>query len=221
MKKARRLELSRTKKKGMPGGSELLKLTLSQVAAMVANLVAIGPRIILRSAIQLLRANIWTRLVSALVLIVFDIYGYIKKKISFKQLVINLILAGSLIFGGTVGWVFGTDSALHIAAENTVIWVVAGLIGAGAAGSLVEGVSRKVLGRFLKTDVEDMLDIINDEFELMVLEFGLNEQQIGEIADAIAIDIKVCEQCFASADKHNYARELMRPYFENLLQERV
>jgi len=213
MKSKRLLELGR-KKKNLPGGKELIKLSLSQLAAMLTNLLAIGPRVILRSAIQLLRANIWTRLISALVLIIFDIYSFAVKNISFKQLIINLILAVSLVFGGTIGWVLGTDAALIIVAENTVIWIIAGIVGAGFAGSLSEALCRKIVGRFLKSDIDDMLDFISDEFERLANEHNLSGERINELAKSIEIDDKICINCFSKSDKSKYAREVLLPYFD-------
>ena len=70
----------------------LLKLIFPKVATMVMNFVRIGPRVILRSAFQILRTNIWTRLVSTVLLLFFDVYNFLKGRISRKQLFIDLIL---------------------------------------------------------------------------------------------------------------------------------
>ena len=201
------------KKKGLLPGKGLAKLVVPKLATMVMNLVVIGPRIILRSAFQLLRTNIWTRIISTIVLVSFDLYSFFKKKISKKQLIINMILSLSLLVGGTVGWVFGTNSVLAIVAENTIIWIAAGIIGAGIASAVFDTLCRKTLGRFMKSDVEDMLDFINAEYELMVEEQGLSDGEADELAKNIAIDDKICINCFSKADKKKYVREVLMPYF--------
>jgi len=208
-----RLEL-RKNKKGLLGGKGLAKLIIPKLATMAMNLVAIGPRVILRSAFQLLRTNIWTRLISTLVLISFDLYNFARKKISFKQLVINLILSVSLLAGGTIGWMFGTNSVLAVVAENTVLWIIAGIAGAGIVSAVFDAVCRRLLKRFLKSDVDNMLEFINNEFELMAKEKGLSDEQVDEIAKHIQIDDKICIKCFSRADKKKYIRETLIPYFD-------
>ena len=210
-----RLELQRNKKR-LLGGKGLVKLIIPKLATMAMNLVAIGPRVILRSAFQLLRTNIWTRLISTLVLVSFDLYNFAKKMISFKQLVINLVLSFSLLVGGTVGWMFGTNSVLAIVAENTVLWIIAGIAGAGIVSAVFDVVCRRLLNRFLKSDVEDMLEFINNEFELMVKDKGLSDEQIDELVKRIQIDDKICIKCYSKADKKKYVRELLTPYFGEL-----
>jgi len=211
-KTRRRIELSKSRKV-FPGVKGLVKLVVPKLASMVMNLIAIGPRVILRSAFQLLRTNIWTRLVSTLILVSFDLFNYARKKISTKQLIINIVLSLTLLTTGTAGWMFGTNSVLGIAAENTLIWILAGLAGAGLISAVADTICRKVLGLFLKSDVEDMLDFINNEFELMSEENGLSAAQMDELAKLVKIDNKICVNCFAKSNKKKYAREILGPYF--------
>ena len=211
-----RIQLTKKKKGGLLDKLDkgnLVKLIFPKLATMVINLVRIGPRVILRSTFQILRTNIWTRLVSTLFLVSIDFYSFFKKKISKKQLVINLVLSATLLIGGTVGWLFGTNSVLAIVAENTIIWIIAGLAGAGALSTILEKLCRNVLRRFLRSDVEDMIDIINEEFECMVAESKLDDEQADAIANTVQICEKICLNCFCKADKAKYARDILTPYF--------
>jgi len=212
MNTQRRIELKKGKT-GLLGGKGLAKMVVPKLATMVMNLVAIGPRVILRSAFQLLRTNIWTRIISTFVLVSFDLYSFLRKRISRKQLIINLVLSLSLLAGGTVGWIFGTNSVLFIVAENTVIWIAAGIAGAGIISAVLNALCKKVMGRFLKSDVEDMLDFINNEFEILVQKQGLSDDEANELAENIAIDDKICISCYSKADKKKYAKEVLLPYF--------
>ncbi|MCL2873597.1 MAG: hypothetical protein FWE29_01545 [Defluviitaleaceae bacterium] len=217
----RRIQLA-NKKSGLFGKfnkGNLAKLIFPKLATMAINFVSIGPRVILRSAFQILRTNIWTRLISTVFLISFDLYNFARKRISKKQLIINLILAASLLIGGSAGWVFGTNSVSSIVAENTVIWIIAGIAGAGILSSVFDAICRKLLGRFLQSDVEDMLDIINEEFECITTEYALDDNQLNAIADKISISDKTCLNCFCKADKKKYAREILMPYFQKVDQE--
>ena len=212
----RRIQLAK-EKTGLLGKlnkGNFAKLILPKLATMAMNLVSIGPRVILRSAFQVLRTNIWTRLISSLLLISFDLYSFARKKISRRQLVINLILSLTLLVGGTTGWMFGTNSVSAIVAENTLIWILAGLVGAGILSSVSDLLCRRVLKKFLKSDVEDMLDLINEEFECMVSEHALDDEQTEKLANTILISEKTCLTCFCKHDKKKYAREVLEPYFQ-------
>ena len=213
----RRIQLS-MKKTGvlskMKNGS-LVKMFIPKLVTMLINLVRIGPKVILRSSFQILRTNIWTRLISTFILVFFDFYNFFRKRISRKQLVINLILSVSLLVGGTAGWVLGTNSVLIIVAENTAIWIIAGLAGAGIFGAVFDAICRKVLGRFVKNDLEDMIDMFNNEFESMVAEHALDNEQADEIAGRIHLHEKACLDCFSKGDKKKYVRDILTPYFYN------
>jgi len=194
----------------------LVKLIFPKVATMALNFVRIGPRVILRSAFQLLRTNIWTRLISTILLVFFDFYSFFKGRISRKQLFIDLILSLSLLAGGTAGWVVGTSGALLIVAENTFLFIVAGLIGAGAFSALLDRISKWILGRFLSSDVEDMLVVINEEFAQMATEYQLSYEEACDIAKAIEINEQICLTCFTKSDKKKYVRKILEPHFSSL-----
>jgi len=213
---ARRINLA-NKKSGLFGKfrkGNLVKLVLPKLATIAINLVSIGPRVILRYTFQILRTNIWTRLISTIFLISFDLYNFSRKKISKKQLTINLVLAASLLVGGSTGWIFGTNSVSAIVAENTLIWIIAGIIGAGILSSVLDSICRKMLGKFLQSDTLDMLDIINEEFNCIAAEYSLDDEAADEIAATVYINEKTCINCFCKSDKKKYAREILMPYFE-------
>ena len=94
-----------------------------------------------------------------------------------------------------------------------MIWIVAGIAGAGVFSACMDKGCKKVLGRFIKSDVDDMLDLINSEFADMANEAGMTEEQADELAAAIKIDDKVCVQCFAKSNKQKYIRGVLQPYF--------
>jgi len=197
------------------------KLVFPKVATMALNFVRIGPRVILRSAFQILRTNIWTRLLSTILLVFFDFYSFFKGRISRKQLFIDLILSLSLLVGGTVGWVAGTNGALLIVAENTLLFIIIGLIGAGVFSSFLDRLSKWILGFFLSSDVDDMLTVINEEFVQMVEEHNLSYEQMCDVVKAIEIDEQICLTCFTKSDKKKYVRKILIPHFENVKREKM
>ena len=216
MLKERRIQLAK-RKAGLLGkvkNGNLAKLIFPKIATMAINLVSIGPRMILRSAFQILRTNIWTRLISTVLIVSFDLYSFARKRISKKQLTINLILSATLLIGGSAGWVFGTNSVSAIVAENTVLWIIAGLLGAGVLSSVFDKLCRRVLGKFLKSDVEDILDLVNEEFECLVAEHALDEETADTIARTVQICDRVCLECFCKDDKKKHVRDILMPYFQ-------
>jgi len=116
----------------------LLKLTMPKVAQISFNFFRLGPRTIFRQSIQLLRANFWTRLISVLVVIVFDLIKFFQKKITHKELVQNLIQSIFLIIGATFGWIGATRIALKFWVQFSIWYLLFGLVGALLLGSLFE-----------------------------------------------------------------------------------
>ena len=191
----------------------LVKMVLPKASAVLVNLIQMGPRVLLRSAFQVLRANIVTRIVSAIVILVIDLYSFAKRKISLKQLIINIILSCMLLIGGTVGWNAGTNVVVGVVAENTVIWILAGIVGAGVLGSVLDSLCKKILSRFIRSDVEDMVRLINVKFEEMVAEQGMSDEEAERVAEKIKVDKKICVHCFQKSDRNKFVRELLEPYF--------
>jgi len=191
----------------------LFKLIFPKVATMAMNFVRIGPRVILRSAFQLLRTNIWTRLVSTILLLFFDCYAFFKKRISRKQFFINLVLSLSLLIGGTVGWTMGTWGSLLIVAENTVLFIICGLVGAGVLSAVFDKMSKLIISTFLSSDVDDMLRVMNEVFLEMANEYELTYEQTCLIAKRVEIDEKMCVTCFTKSNKNKYTREILQSYF--------
>jgi len=200
----------------------LFKLVFPKVATMALNLIQIGPRVILRSTFQLLRTNIWTRLLSTILLVFFDLYSYLRGRISRKQLFINIVLSFSLLIGGTVGWTAGTSGALLIVAENTLLFIIAGIVGAGLASAGFDRISRQVLNRFLSSDMEDVLIVINEEFVQIAEEHELSHDEVYNVAKTIKIDEEICLRCFtkSDSDKKKYIRKFLKPYFSKLDHKR-
>ena len=211
MREIFRLSMQRKK---IAAGGELAKLAAPKAAQFAYNLLRVGPRVILRSAFELLRANIITRLLSAIVLISFDTVNLYRRRISFKQYVINLVLALLLLLGGTAGWVLGNDF-IGAVLENVVLALMAGIVGAGLFSGVLGYAWERLIGKFVKSDSQDMLDVISAEFATMAEKHKLSDQQIEEIKAVLVIDSRLIREMFTQKDRVSYARELlMRAYNE-------
>jgi len=189
--------------------SDIAKMAAPKAAQFLYNMLRVGPRVILRSAFELLRANTITRLLSAIVLISFDTVSLIRKRISVKQYIINLGLALLLLVGGTAGWVLGNDVLGAVILENVMLGMVAGLIGAGLFGGLTGLAWDKIIHLFLKDDTEDMLDICNKVFDRYTAENQLTEEEITQAEEQIIITRNDLRLMYAQPDREAYAQELI------------
>jgi hypothetical protein len=159
-------------------------------------------------------------LLSALVLVSIDIYSFAKKRISKKQLFINLTLSVALLISGTTGWVIGYNNVGRIIADNAILWIITGLIGAGIFSSIVDALGKRILGKFLKTDVEDMVELFNEEFENMACEYALDEEEKGTVAKEVHLNKRTCIDCYSKKDQKKYAREKLKPCFEKITSQK-
>ena len=207
-------ELKMKKKSKIGNKDEIAKLIGSKGVAVLYNIVSMGPRIILRSAFQLLRANVITRIMSVVFLIFVDSISLAMGRISRKQFVINLGLALMLLVGGTAGWYLGTAAINRILIESMVLGIIAGVIGAGILGGALSSLWEKVVGIFVQDDAHEMLRVLNDEFNEMLCEYNLDTGTAEQLKEEIEVEPKVLQNIFCSKAKKETCREVLCPYFE-------
>lgn len=200
------LKLEMQKKSKINSTSDIARIAAPKAAQFFYNIVRVGPRVILRSAFELLRANTITRILSAVVLVSIDTVNLVRRRISFKQYTINLVLAVMLMVGGTAGWMLGSE-IVGVFVENVVIGVLAGLIGAGILGALLAVGWEKLVKLFFKDDLEDMLDICTKVFTDIAYEYDLNQEEVLEIKNEFKITAKTLEEMFVQKDRQKFARE--------------
>jgi len=200
------LTIYKTKNAATP---DLVRMAAPKVAQFLYNILRVGPRVILRSAFELLRANTVTRVLSALVLLSIDTVSLARGRISWKQYIINIALAVLLLVGGTAGWVLGSYAASFILLENMVIGIIAGLIGAGIVGAGLGVVGEKIVKSFVKDDEAEMLAICNRIFESCINARSLTDQEAREAAEKIKITPQFLSQMFVEEDREGVARQLI------------
>ena len=205
------------KKKSKFGSKDdVVRMVAPKAAQVVYNILTIGPRLILRSVYMVMRVNIVTRLISVLILLVFDTYSLLRKRISVKQFLINVSLALMLLIGGTAGW-YGGQGILAYFFDSIVIAIIGGIIGAAALGLLFGGLLEKIIKKFFTDDTQDMLEICNKVFCELAQDYKLDETQAEKACESIEIDSTTIKKMYASADKIAYARGVMKEYFEGAL----
>ena len=203
-----KFKLKLKKKSKMGSKEDIARMAAPKAAQFLYDALRIGPRLILRSAFELLRANIITRLISAVVLISFDTVAFARKRISLKQYLINVSIAAMLLVGGTAGWYLG-NGAVYVLLENAVLAIIGGILGAGLIGVGLGAVLEKIIKRFVKDDSADMLEICNEVFCELAQKYNLNEQEAEIAANSIEIDATTVRAMYASPDKTGYACEII------------
>jgi len=204
------LQLTIQKKK-IGSANDIARMAAPKTAQMLYNALRVGPRLILRSAFELLRANMATRVISVVVLLVIDKFSLIKGRISVKQFIINVTLALMLLVGGTAGWMLGSH-ALSLIIENLILGIIAGLLGAGILSALLSFAVNKIIHLFVQDDTEDMLEIYSQCFAALAEEHMLNNEEICAVTDSICMSRELISDIFAKkTDRHGYAHAKLEP----------
>jgi len=204
------LKLEILKKKGV-NANDIARLAAPKTAQMLYNALQVGPRLILRSAFQLLRANMVTRVISVVVLLIIDKFSLIRGRISLKQFIINVTLALMLLVGGTAGWMLGSH-ALSLIMESLILGIIAGVIGAGILSAGLSWVVNRVIHLFTTDDTEDMLGIYTQVFAIMAEEYKLNNDEIEAAKDNINMCKQLIRDLFISRNKLAFAGEAVAPH---------
>jgi len=207
------------KKKKLGGLGGVVKMAAPKTASIVYNALRVGPRLILRSAFELLRANIITRVLSAVILLSIDTVSFIRKRISLKQYVIDVILAVMLVVGGTVGWNIGSHVG-GIMLENTVLLILAGMIGAGVIGTLLGAAANKIISLFVQDDSTEMLTICNKVYHHLSDAYHLSEEEQQNVTEQIYICDKMLKDMFCQKDRECFARTYIEPFCEEAAKKR-
>lgn len=189
---------------------DVIKIAAPKSAQFLYNALRVGPRVILRSAFELLRANTFTRILSCAVLLSVDTVGLFRRRISAKQYLVNIILAALLLVGGAIGWDIG-GRALGPHIENAAIGMVAALFGAGFLGMAFSYAGERLIALFYKSDTEKMLELFNYEFYCEVSGRKMGEAEIARARDIIELTPRHTADMFACRDKAGFARALICP----------
>jgi len=177
------------------------KMIAPKVVTAFTNVVRMGPRIIFRSTVELLKANLITRIISCLSLLVIDIIDLVRKRISKIQFTKNVILSAILVLSGTLGWELGTYWLSVELAGIIVVEVIVGIIGAAVLSFFTNWVACKVADRFVRSDADQMMDIIDPHIATLSKE---EQEFIRE-----HITLACLKKMYASDDREVYAMELV------------
>lgn len=203
-----------------------------KASAVLANAFRGGEKAIygaaaMKNASKLLRGNIITAGVSMIVLSSVDVANIFNGKISGKQLFKNLTNTAGSIAGGTAGWTAGAAAGATIGSAIPVIGTaigatVGGIIGSVGGGVTASKVTDTVVGSFIEDDAEEMIQIMQKEFQKLSSEYLLNKVEAEKVVDKLQdkLDGKMLKEMFASSDRQAFARNLLRPLMEKVILKR-
>ena len=207
-------------KKKIGSANDIARLAAPKTAQMLYNAMRVGPRLILRSAFELLRANMVTRVISVVVLLTIDKFSLLKGRISVKQFAINVTLALMLLVGGTAGWVLGSH-VLSLVVESLVLGIIAGLVGAGILSAGLSFVVNRIIHLFTTDDTEDMLDIYSRCFRALAEEHRLNNDEISEAVEKIGMSREMVREIFCEkTDRMAYAHAVLESHVKDVVNLR-
>ena len=208
------------------GSSEaVVRLMGPKASAVLINAFRNGAKPIygaaaMKSAAKLLRGNAITAGITVVVLSSVDITNIFRGRISGKQLMKNLANTTGTVAGGTAGWMAG-------AAAGSAILPGAGTVIGGVVGSLVSGgvagkVTSKVADAVAEDDANEMVDIIQKQFETIANEYLLNQKEAEKCVDRLSEKLtgKVLKDMFACNDRASFARDLIVPIVEKRVSQR-
>ncbi|MCL1862701.1 MAG: hypothetical protein FWF78_03945 [Defluviitaleaceae bacterium] len=177
-----------------------LKIIAPKVVTGLANIMRLGPRMIFRSTMELLRANLITRILSCVTLLVVDVYDLLRRRISRTQFVKNVILSALLVVSGTIGWYWGS-AWIVLEFLGGFVDIVGGIIGAAILSFLSNYVLDKASAKVIETDAQKMWKIIDPHLT------GLSDDEAEEIRDGITCTC--LKKMYASEDRQSYAADLI------------
>lgn len=198
-----------------PGFQALAKSLSPKVYAALANAFRNGTNITgaaaANSAAKLLKGNAISAAATMAVLTMFDVKDIVQGRISSKQMVVNTAKTATTVATGAGGWLSG--SALGTLILPGIGTVVGGFLGSLVAGGGSGVIVGKLTDKFIDTDSDRMLRLVEAALLDICGEYLLNQDETEKVCDGLGgkLDSKTLKKMHASKDRYWYARELIEP----------
>ncbi|MCL2226539.1 MAG: hypothetical protein FWB97_02775 [Oscillospiraceae bacterium] len=179
----------------------VIKLVAPKIVTALANIVRMGPRMIFRSTVELMRANLITRILSCVSLLVIDLIDLLRKRISVPQFIKNVTLSSLLIVSGTVGWNFGSRWIV-LEFLGGFVDIAGGILGAGILSFASNLILDKVGGKLVESDAQKMWKILAPHID------SLPEEERAGVREQVTC--ACLKRMYASEDREAFAVELVK-----------
>lgn len=170
-------------------------------------------------ASKFFRGNVVTGIATTIVISAGDIVNIFRGRISKAQLFKNVVNTGAGFAGGIGGAVYGAAAGSVVPIVGTFIGgVVGGYLGSSAA----EKVSHTVTDKFIEDDSKEMIQILEEEFQGVAVDYLLNETETKKVVDKLGkkLDGGKIRDMYASSDRYAFARNLLQNVTEDVVKSR-
>ncbi len=209
----------------MVGGSEeIMTIMGPKASAVLTNAFRNGSNIYgaaaMKSAAKLLRGNVITAGATVFVLSAKDIYSIFKGRISGKQLFKNIANSTSGVIGGMGGLTGG--AVIGTAILPGIGTALGAIVGSACGGAAAQKASNKITSKFIEDDAEEMVRIIEKEFEKLANDYLLTRREAEKSIDRLGDSLtpNVLKDMFASEGRQGYAKSILVPIIENEIKSR-
>ncbi|MBO4450218.1 MAG: hypothetical protein J5777_06500 [Clostridiales bacterium] len=202
------------------GGRSAARVS-ARSARVLANILRSGSRMysvtILRSLMRALMANVITAVITLGVFTLYDVFIWLRKERTGRQLLVNFISNIWVITWGTIAFFLWELAAKSLLGDTGLLAEIGGFITGFIVSILVCIVMGKVFdkaaSRFYTSDSERMLEILGAEYERVKLENNLDHDQAQELLSEIekVVTPKTVKQMIKSGDPEKYATDLIEP----------
>ena len=196
-----------------PAGDKVASLLGNSAKKALVDALGDGSQVITKGAVsKILQSHF---VVSGMSIIIFslpDIVELCLNRISQKQMLINL----TTIIGGTAGATLGMIAGSSIGAPLGLV------IGGVAGGILGQYSANTLLSTFLKSDSEEMYEIITEQFTSVSGEYISNNDELDEVSIHLSevLSTKVLKDMYESKDRNLFAREMIVGIFDEVQKQR-
>lgn len=210
----------------VPGSEAIVKAIGPKASAVIVNATRVGVSPIygaaaMKSAAKLLRGNAITGTISLVIFTAPDIVDIFRGRISGKQLLKNMATTAGGIGGGFTGAAGGaTLGTIIFPGVGTTIGGIIGAVGGGIGASA--GVNA-LTDLIAEDDADEMLDIINMEFQNLAEEYLLNNEEAINVSTELETLLTEGElkTMFSSDDQHAYARQMIESLIKDEIKKRT
>ena len=170
-------------------------------------------------ATKIFRGNVVTGIATTVVMSAGDIVNIFRGRISKSQLVKNVVNTGAGVAGGIGGAVYGAAAGSVVPIVGTFI---GGVVGGFIGGSAASKVSHTVTDKFIEDDSKEMIQILEDEFQGVAVDYLLNEDETKKFVNKLGKKLdgnKICDM-YASNNRHAFARNLLENFADDVVKSR-
>lgn len=196
-----------------PATDKIANLIGQKGSKALVDLFGDGGQKVTKAAVsEILSSNLLVDSVAIIVFTVPDVIDLFNGRISAKQLGSNLAVLIVGTAGGTLGMIAGGSIGGPLGA----------VIGGVASGTVLGFAADTLITTFVKSDSEEMFDIITTEFSKISGDYFVNEEEANEITNSLSkkLTTRILKDMYESDDRVAFANNLIVTTFEEVISKR-